>query len=383
MATSCSPLTPSPAAPPTVGAGNKSSPQIGRSEPLKPTPLQTHSQTSSTTSYTPPLQPQTIASYMPPLQPRKATTSMPPPLQLQPATSYTPPSLQPHTAGTSYTPPPALQPQKATTSMPPPLQPQTTTSYTPPLQPQTSYTPPPLHPQKATSSMPPPLQPQTAGISYTPPPIRPQTAASNNSSNSGVILDGLLSSNQNCFASSTSPTSWSSNLLTPSSSAGLTTGQAGFQNPGAAQLGSNAGGLFSGMQMGSSLVPTYQTTALMGGTTSIQQQTSASSFQSQKQRLSSHISSQQSPTSNMANQTGLATPLIPTQQGNVSTGRGWSTSIQGQSVQCMNVQGDLMAQGQSTVSPQMGWSSNIAARPQLQAANPATGWSQNIGMSQA
>ena len=73
----------------------------------------------------------------------------------------------------------------------------------------------------------------------------------------------------------------------------------------------------------------HQTTALMGGTTSIQQQASASPFQSQKQQPSSHIS-QQPPTSSMANQTGLATPLIPTQQGNVSTGRGWSTSIQGQ-----------------------------------------------------
>ena len=144
MATSSSPLTPSPAAPPTVGAGNKPSPQIGRSEPLKPTPVQTHSQTSSTTSYIPPLQPQTIASYTPPLQP------------------------------------------------------QTIASYTPPL-----------HPQKATSSMPPPLQPRTAGTSFTPPPIQPQTAALNNSSTSGVILDGLLSSNQNCSASSTGPTSWS------------------------------------------------------------------------------------------------------------------------------------------------------------------------------
>jgi len=195
-------------------------------------------------------------------------------------------------------------------------------------------------------------------------------------------LDGLLSSNQNRFASSTGPTSWSPNLLTPSSSAGLSTGQTGSQNPSAAQLGSNAGGLFSGMQMGSSLAPTYQTTALMGGTTSFQQQTSASPFQSQNQQPSSHISSQQPPTSNMASQTGLATPLIPTQQGNVSTGRGWSTSVQGQSAQSMNIQGDLMAQGQSTVSPQMGWSSNIAARPQLQAASPVTGWSQNIGMSQ-
>jgi len=52
----------------------------------------------------------------------------------------------------------------------------------------------------------------------------------------------------------------------------------------------------------------------MGGTTSFQQQASASPFQSQNQQLSSHISSQQPPTSNMANQTGLATPLIPTQQ---------------------------------------------------------------------
>ena len=84
----------------------------------------------------------------------------------------------------------------------------------------------------------------------------------------------------------------------------------------------------------------------------------------------------------MANQTGLTTPLIPTQQGSVSTGRGWSTSIQGQSAQSMNVQEDLMAQGQSAVSPKMGWSSNIAARPQLQAASPVTGRSQNIGMSQ-
>ena len=41
--------------------------------------------------------------------------------------------------------------------------------------------------------------------------------------------------------------------------------------------------------------------------------------------------------------------------------------------------GDLTAQGQSTVTPQMGWSSNIGARSQPQAA---TGWSQNIGMSQ-
>ena len=36
-----------------------------------------------------------------------------------------------------------------------------------------------------------------------------------------------------------------------------------------------------------------------------------------------------------------------------------------ESAQSMNVQGDLMAQEQSTASPQMGCSSNIAARPQL------------------
>jgi len=110
-------------------------------------------------------------------------------------------------------------------------------------------------------------------------------------------LDGLLSSNQNRFAtcSSTGPTSWSSNLLTPSSSAGLTTGQTGSQNPSAAQPGSNAGGLFSRVQMGISFAPTYQTTALTGGTTSFQQQASASPFQSQNQQPSSQISSQQPP----------------------------------------------------------------------------------------
>jgi len=68
-------------------------------------------------------------------------------------------------------------------------------------------------------------------------------------------LDGLLSSNLNYTASSTGPTSWPPNLFTPSSSAGLSTGQTGSQNQSAAQLGSNAGGLFSGMQMGVSLTP--------------------------------------------------------------------------------------------------------------------------------
>ena len=109
-----------------------------------------------------------------------------------------------------------------------------------------------------------------------PPPVQPQTSALNNLSTSGVTFDRLLSSNRSFSASSTGATSWSSNLLTPSISAGLTTGQTGSQNPSAAQLSSNAGGLFSGMQMGSSLAPTYQTTALIGGTTSIHAATSIS-----------------------------------------------------------------------------------------------------------
>ena len=68
-----------------------------------------------------------------------------------------------------------------------------------------------------------------------------------------------------------------------------------------------------------------------------------------------NFSSQQPPMSNMANRTGLATPLVqsqqppvssqtglvtplvPTQQGSVSSGRGWSTSIQGHSYQSVNV----------------------------------------------
>ena len=64
------------------------------------------------------------------------------------------------------------------------------------------------------------MQPQIAGTRYMPPPVRPQTSAT-----SGVIFDGLLLSNQSRSASSTGPTSWSSNLLPPSISAGLTTGQ--------------------------------------------------------------------------------------------------------------------------------------------------------------
>ena len=72
------------------------------------------------------------------------------------------------------------------------------------------------------------------------------------------------------------------------------------------------------------------------------------------------------------------------QLNNANPGMGWSSTIQGQSPHSTNVQGSLDTQRQSTALPQnlMGWSSNIAARPQPKAASSATGWSQNIGMSQ-
>ena len=138
------------------------------------------------------------------------------------------------------------------------------------------------------------------------------------------------------------------------------------------------------MQLGSPLAPTNQTTAPMAGG-SIQQHTSpTSTFQNQQ---FSNTSSWQPNLTNQRAQTSLSTPLIPTQaqqQDNVTAGMGWSSNIQGQSPHSMNVQGSLDPHGQSTALPQnlMGWSSNIAARPQPQAASSATGWSQNIGMSQ-
>ena len=138
MATSSSLLTPTPAA--TVTA----SPQIGHSEPLKPTPVQSHTQTQKPSS---------------------------------PATSYTPP-------------------------------------------------PPPPRP-KTTPSMPPPLQ--------------PQTVAMNGSSTSGNILDNFQTSNQNRTTSSSGPMSWSSNLLTPSSSTGLTAGLTGSHNMTATQTAGSTG----------------------------------------------------------------------------------------------------------------------------------------------
>ena len=301
MATSSSLLTPTPAA--TVTA----SPQISHSEPLKPTPVQSHTQTQKPSS---------------------------------PATSYTPP--------------------------PPPPRPKTTLSM--------------------------------------PPPLQPQTAAMNGSSTSGNILDNFQTSNQNRTTSSSGPMSWSSNLLTPSSSTGLTAGLTGShnmtgtqtgstgltawltgsQNLTATKTGSTTSGLFSGMQLGSPLAPTNQTTAPMAGG-SIQQHTSpTSTFQNQQ---FSNTSSWQPNLTNQRAQTSLSTPLIPTQaqqQDNVTAGMGWSSNIQGQSPHGTNVQRSLDTHGQSTALPQnlMGWSSNIAARPQPKAASSATGWSQNIGMSQ-
>ena len=318
VATSSSLLTPTPAS--TVTASS----QISRSEPLKPVPVQSHTQTQKSSS---------------------------------PAASYTPPPPRPMT----------------------------------------------------TPSMPPPLQPQTA-------------ATLNDSSTSGKILQ---TSNPNRSASSSGPMSWSSNLLTPSTSTGftagltgsqnlnvtqtgstgltagltgsqnltatqtgstgLTAGLTGSQNLTATQTGSTTSGLFSGMQLGSSLAPANQTTAPMAPMAgSLVQRHESPTSTLQNQQLLSNTSSWQPNLTNQRAQTSLAPPLIPTQpqqQDSINTGMGWSSTIQGQNPHSTNIQGSFETHGQSTQSL-MGWSSNIAVRPQPQAASSATGWSQNIGTTQ-
>ena len=318
MATSSSLLTPTPAA--TVTASS----QVSRSEPLKPVPVQSYTQTQNSSS---------------------------------PAASYTPPPPRPMT----------------------------------------------------TPSMPPPLQPQTA-------------ATLNDSSSSGKIFQ---TSNPNRSASSSGPMSWSSNLLTPSTSTGftagltgsqnlnatqtgsiplptrltgshslsatqtgstgLTAGLTGSQNLTATQTGSTTSGLFSGMQLGSSLAPANHTTAPMAPMAgSLVQQHESPTSTLQNQQLLSTTSSWQPNLTNQRAQTSLAPPLIPTQpqqQDSINTGMGWSSTIQGQNPHSTNIQGSFETHGQSTQSL-MGWSSNIAARPQPQAASSATGWSQNIGTTQ-
>ena len=141
------------------------------------------------------------------------------------------------------------------------------------------------------------------------------------------------------------------------------------------------------MQLGSSLAPANHTTAPMApmaGSFVRQHESPTSTFQNQQQL--SNTSSWQPNLTNQRAQTSLAPPLIPTQaqQDNVNPGMGWSSTIQGQSSHSTNIQGSLDTHGQSTALPQnlMGWSSNIATRPQPQAASSATGWSQNIGTSQ-
>ena len=99
-----------------------------------------------------------------------------------------------------------------------------------PSSPATSYTPPPP---------PPPPQPKTTPSM--PPPLQPQTVAMNGSSTSGNILDNFQTSNQNRTTSSSGPMSWSSNLLTPSSSTGLTAGLTGSHNMTATQTAGSTG----------------------------------------------------------------------------------------------------------------------------------------------
>ena len=134
------------------------------------------------------------------------------------------------------------------------------------------------------------------------------------------------------------------------------------------------------MQLGSSFAPANQTTAPMAGSLVRQHESPISTLQNQQL---SNTSSWQPNLTNQRAQTSLAPPLIPTQgqQDNVNPGMGWSSTIQGQNPHSTNIQGSLDTHGQSTQSL-MGWSSNIAARPQPQAASSATGWSQNIGTSQ-
>ena len=138
------------------------------------------------------------------------------------------------------------------------------------------------------------------------------------------------------------------------------------------------------MQLGSSLPPANQTTAPMTGSFVQQHESPTSTFQNQQ--LLSNTSSWQPNLTNQRPQTSLAPPLIPSQsqQDNVNTAMGWSSTIQGQSPHSTNIQGSFDTHGQSTALSQnlMGWSSNIAARPQPQAASSATGWSQNIETSQ-
>ena len=272
-----------------------------------------------------------------------------------------------------------------------PLKPVTVQSYTQTQKsssPAASYTPPPPRPM-TTPSMPPPLQPQTA-------------ATLNDSSTSGKIFQ---TSNPNRSASSSGPMSWSSNLLTPSTSTGftagltgsqnltatqtgstgLTAGLTGSQNLTATQTGSTTSGLFSGMQLGSSLAPANHTTAPMAPMAgSLVQQHESPTSTLQNQQLLSTTSSGQPNLTNQRAQTSLAPPLIPTQpqqQDSINTGMGWSSTIQGQNPHSTNIQGSFETHGQSTQSL-MGWSSNIAVRPQPQAASSATGWSQNIGTTQ-
>ena len=171
----------------------------------------------------------------------------------------------------------------------------------------------------------------------------------------------------------------------PNSNPVLTAGLTGSHNLTATQTGLTTSGLFSGMQLGSSLAPANQTTAPMAPMAgSLVQQHKSPTSTLQNQQLLSNTSSWQPNLTNQRAQTSLAPPLIPTQpqqQDSINTGMGWSNTIQGQNPHSTNIQGSFETHGQSTQSL-MGWSSNIVARPQPQAASSATGWSQNIGTTQ-
>ena len=357
MATSSSLLTPTPAATVTTSS------QISRSEPLKPTPVQSHTQTQKPSSPTP--------TYTPPPPRPKTTPSMPPPLQPQTAAtlndsstsgSVFQTSILNRTAGSSG-------PMSWSSNL---LTPSSSTGLTAGLT--------GSHSLNATQSGSIPLPTRLTGSHNL-----TATQTGSTGLTAGLTGSHSLTATQTGSTGLTAGLTGSHSLTaTQTGSTGLTAGLTGSQNLTATQTGSTTSGLFSGMQLGSSLPPANQTTAPMTGSFVQQHESPTSTLQNQQ--LLSNTSSWQPNLTNQRAQTSLAPPLIPSQsqQDNVNTAMEWSSTIQGQSPHSTNIQGSFDTHGQSTTLSQnlMGWSSNIAARPQPQAASSATGWSQNIGTSQ-
>ncbi len=277
---------------------------------------------------------------------------------------------------------------------------------TPPLQPpNSSYQPPSVNKPSSQTSQPEPLraivippkhssasvpfgndsvqsQPSiTPSTGYRPPPMQPQVqkqplVAPTSGLDSGDIdfLAGLGTGRQATpFSHSiTSSSGWSSGILEPTSSAGLT-GQAGMQRKGSP----SGGGVFNGMQMTSS---SHHQTPLQPATVgmfagmqvsppqssysgNVLGQPSPLTFQTQQQPLQPQslapslagATREVGPTSGLHG--GLSQPLVPTpgQGGGGSTG--WSMASQ--SGGGMTVTGQ-----QHQMQGPMGWSSNIARSSQ-------------------